>query len=165
MRIILRFHFFIFGFSSLAFPSSDSLVSRSKSSNVFPNFALQNSLLKFHESQTLQRDKKKSVSPVGLDRNANSGLSLVGFHGSSNGSATVNTSGSSTALVPKNPILCNICGSSWRTPSALNIHMRVHTGEKPYKCMICGKGHKQKGQLKVIQYALFLPLRIKLPIC
>ena len=49
----------------------------------------------------------------------------------------------------KTPISCSICGSHWETLSALNVHMRVHTGEKSYKCYICGKGYRQKASLKV----------------
>lgn len=43
---------------------------------------------------------------------------------------------------------CNICFKTFACNSALEIHYRSHTKERPFKCQVCQRGFSTKGNMK-----------------
>ena len=49
------------------------------------------------------------------------------------------------------PKICNLCEKELNSYSSLRNHMMIHTGEKPYKCDVCGKVYRRIGRMKRCQ--------------
>lgn len=47
------------------------------------------------------------------------------------------------------PYVCQTCGKAFAGSNTLAIHMRIHTGEKPYCCNLCGKAFSRHETLVI----------------
>lgn len=54
-----------------------------------------------------------------------------------------------------NKHFCHVCQKNFSSTSALQIHMRTHTGERPFICHVCQKAFTTKGNLKVCNHNFY----------
>lgn len=56
--------------------------------------------------------------------------------------------------------ICSYCNKSFPIKERIRLHMRIHSGEKPYRCQYCAKSFARGGQVSTYNHIIHIDLVI-----
>ncbi|XP_022052865.1 sal-like protein 2 isoform X1 [Acanthochromis polyacanthus] len=146
-------HGYLRGSSQSSAPSTSSSAAISMASSTYPlalSLALPNRYLHEKSPNTSSVSGHSGLSflnsslPTSVSIVSNSPHALQSVSGGGDPS-----SASSSTATGRLQHGCRFCGKMFSSDSALQIHLRSHTGERPYQCPVCLSRFTTRGNLKV----------------
>ena len=128
-------------------------------SSSYPATARRSTAVKSSSSSSYNNSKDLSDldDPLGLGSGGSGGGSSGGGggggggrskHKNRSGKAKMTTVMTTDGNGKEKPVhRCNICNRGFLNKSNIKVHLRTHTGEKPFKCDACAKAFRQKAHL------------------
>ncbi|TNN53609.1 Homeotic protein spalt-major [Liparis tanakae] len=133
-------------------PSTSSSAAISMASSSYPlglSLAMPNRYLHEKSSNTTSVSGHSGLSfltsslPTSVSMVTNTQNAMQSFSGGADSS-----SASSSTNIGRLQHACRFCGKMFSSDSSLQIHLRSHTGERPYQCPVCLSRFTTRGNLK-----------------